>query len=149
MSPDGLGCVGFSGGGMQTLYLSALDERIRKVFISGYLYGAKDALLHLNGNCSCNYVPGLWRLFDMGDIASLIAPRPLVVQSADHDHLNGPRGLANVEEQLSIVRQAYGILGHEDRIRWEVIPGEHHFGCEHLEEDLAWLDGQAEGKGRI
>ncbi len=149
VSPDGLGCVGFSGGGMQTLYLSALDERIRKVFISGYLYGVKDALLHLNGNCSCNYVPGLWRLFDMGDIASLIAPRPLVVQSADHDHLNGPRGLANVEEQLSIVRRAYGLLRHEDRIRWEVIPGEHHFGCEHLEEDLAWLDGQEEGKGRI
>lgn len=24
-----LGCVGFSGGGMQTLYLAALDERVR------------------------------------------------------------------------------------------------------------------------
>ena len=135
-----LACVGFSGGGMQTLYLAALDERIAKVFISGYLYGAKDALLHLNGNCSCNYVPGLWRLFDMGDIASLIAPRPLLVQSADHDHLMGPRGLANVEEQMEIVRAAYHLLGADGKIRHQIVPGEHHFGTEGFAENLGWLD---------
>lgn len=135
-----LACVGFSGGGMQTLYLAALDERIAKVFISGYLYGAKDALLHLNGNCSCNYVPGLWRLFDMGDIASLIAPRPLLVQSADHDHLMGPRGLANVEAQMEIVRAAYHLLGADGKIRHQIVPGEHHFGTEGFAENLGWLD---------
>lgn len=51
----GLGCVGFSGGGMQTLYLAALDERVRWELISGYPYGVRDALLTLNNNCSCNY----------------------------------------------------------------------------------------------
>ena len=61
-----LGCVGFSGGGLQTLYLAALDERVRYAVISGYLYGFKDSLLELNGNCSCNYVPGLWNALDMG-----------------------------------------------------------------------------------
>lgn len=50
-----LGCVGFSGGGMQTLYLAALDERVRWALISGYLYGVRDAQLTLNNNCSCNY----------------------------------------------------------------------------------------------
>lgn len=50
-----LGCVGFSGGGMQTLYLAAPDERVRWALISGYLYGVRDALLTLNNNCSCNY----------------------------------------------------------------------------------------------
>ena len=68
------GCLGFRGG-MQALMASALDERIRLVVISGYLYGYKDALLRLNRNCSCNYVPHLWEHWDMGDIASLIAPR--------------------------------------------------------------------------
>lgn len=50
-----LGYVGFSGGGMQTLYLAALDERVRWALISGYLYDVRDALLTLNNNCSCNY----------------------------------------------------------------------------------------------
>ena len=40
---------------MQTIYLAALDERVRWALISGYLYGVRDALLTLNNNCSCNY----------------------------------------------------------------------------------------------
>ncbi len=140
---DELGCLGFSGGGEQTLYLAALDPRVKKAFISGYLYGYADALLHLNGNCACNYAPGLWRLFDMGDIASLIAPRPLLVQSCEQDHLNGARGLANVDEQLDIVRAAFDLLDHGEKIAHEICPGGHHLGVFDLEEDVAWLDDQA------
>lgn len=142
---DDLGCFGFSGGGYMTLYLAALDPRVRKAFVSGYLYGVDDSLLHLNGNCSCNYVPGLWRLLDMGDIASLIAPRPLLVQSCEGDHLNGARGLANVDEQLDIVRDAYELVGHADGLSHEVCPGGHHLGVAHLAEDIEWLDEHAAG----
>ena len=137
---DELGCFGFSGGGMQTLFLAALDVRVRKAFISGYLYGYADALLHLNGNCSCNYVPGLWRLWDMGDLASMIAPRPVFFQSCKDDHLNGERGLVNVDGQLDIVRAAYDLLGVGDRISHEVCPGGHHLGVANLGRDVAWLD---------
>lgn len=140
---DDLGCFGFSGGGYMTLYLAALDPRVRKAFVSGYLYGVDDSLLHLNGNCSCNYTPGLWRLLDMGDIASLIAPRPLLVQSCEKDHLNGARGLANVDEQLAIVRDAYCLVGHADDLLHEVCPGGHHLGVAYLAEDIEWLDGHA------
>ena len=136
---DDLGCFGFSGGGYMTLFLAALDPRVRKAFVSGYLYGVDDSLLHLNGNCSCNYTPGLWRLLDMGDIASLIAPRPLLVQSCEEDHLNGSRGLANVDEQLDIVRDAYELLGCGESLRHEVCPGGHHLGIAHLAEDVDWL----------
>lgn len=142
---DDLGCFGFSGGGYMTLYLAALDPRVCKAFVSGYLYGVDDSLLHLNGNCSCNYVPGLWRLLDMGDIASLIAPRPLLVQSCEGDHLNGARGLANVDEQLDIVRDAYKLVGHADGLSHEVCPGGHHLGVAHLAEDIEWLDEHTAG----
>ena len=133
-----LGCVGFSGGGMQTLWLSALDVRIKKVIISGYFYGYEDSLLVLNGNCSCNYVPGLWKRVDMGDIASLIAPRPLAVQSCREDHLNGARGLRNVYEQLETVRKAYGLFGEEDRLVHDIREGGHCFHPE-IFDSLSWL----------
>lgn len=145
---DDLGCFGFSGGGYMTLYLAALDPRVRKAFVSGYLYGVDDSLLHLNGNCSCNYTPGLWRLLDMGDIASLIAPRPLLVQSCEADHLNGSRGLKNVDEQLEIVRDAYKLLSRRDGLRHEVCPGEHHLGVAHLAEDIEWLDSHVAARAR-
>lgn len=137
-----LGCVGFSGGGMQTLWLAALDERVKRVIISGYLYGYRDSLLVLNGNCSCNYVPHLWEHLDMGDIASLIVPRPLAVQSCRIDHLNGARGLENVYEQLEIVRKAYDLYGVPNALYHDIREGEHCFHPEIFGE-LPWLNPTA------
>lgn len=120
-----IGVIGFSGGGMQALMLSALDERLKYAVISGYMYGYKDSLLELNGNCSCNYVPKLWEKYDMGDIGALIAPRPLLIQSCEGDHLNGPRGIINAKEQVDIVKQAY-LLYEENK--WpihDICPGGH------------------------
>ena len=130
---DTLGAVGFSGGGMQVLWLTALDDRVKQCVISGYLYGYKDALMILNGNCNCNYVPHLWEHYDMGDIASLIAPRPVVFQSCRDDHLNGPRGLQNVYEQMDIVRAAYGLYEEENYPLHDIREGGHCFHEEVLE----------------
>lgn len=132
-------CLGFSGGGMQTLFLSALDQRVRLAVISGYLYGYRDALLKLNRNCSCNYVPHLWEHLDMGDIASLIPPRPLLVQSCRDDRLNGPRGIVNAAEQVEIVRGAYKLLGVPGRLIHEICEGAHQWHGENLEANLAKL----------
>lgn len=136
---DTLGVMGFSGGGMQTLWIAALDERVKQVIISGYLYGYKDSLLILNGNCSCNFVPHLWEHFDMGDIAALIAPRPLAVQSCRGDHLNGPRGLINVMEQLEIVRQAYKIYDRDTFPYHDIREGGHCWHEEILDKALPLL----------
>ncbi|MGL6174168.1 MAG: dienelactone hydrolase family protein [Cellulosilyticaceae bacterium] len=122
---DKLGCVGFSGGGMQTLWLAALDERIKCGVTSGYFYGYKDALLKLSGNCACNYVPHLWEYIDMGDLAALIAPRPLLIQSAQSDKLNGERGLENVLEQMNILKQAYSLFEQVDDLEHDVVEGGH------------------------
>lgn len=135
-----IGCLGFSGGGMQTLWAAALDDRISVAVISGYLYGYKEALLERNGNCNCNYVPHLWEHVDMGDIAALLAPRPVWVQSCREDHLNGTRGIANVTDQLDIMKKAYRLYQAEHRIYHEVCPGGHQWHEENLKEYLQKLD---------
>lgn len=122
-----LGCIGLSGGGLQTMYLSALDERIACAVISGYFYGVADSLLYMADNCDCNYVPHLWETADMGDVAALIAPRPLLIETATEDPLNGPRGMANVFEQLAITRRAYELLGAPDKLAHDTFPGGHHW----------------------
>ena len=120
-----LGCAGLSGGGLQALWFAALDERVQCVVVSGYLYGYKDSLLKLCDNCSCNYVPHLWEVADMGDIAALIAPRPLLIETGIQDPLNGERGVANASEQVAIARQAYQLLGVPERLAHDVFEGEH------------------------
>lgn len=132
-------CLGFSGGGMQTLWLSALDDRIKLAVISGYLYGYRDSLLVMNRNCSCNYVPHLWEHLDMGDIASLIAPRPLLIQSCSEDKLNGSRGVANAIEQVDIVRKAYCLYGAEKSLVHEICQGGHQWHGENLAQNLSYL----------
>jgi hypothetical protein len=136
LKDDNLSCLGFSGGGMQTLYLCALDKRVKNVFISGYMYGFKDSLMILNGNCNCNYVPHLWEHFDMGDIGSLIAPRNLMIQSCREDHLNGPRGLENVYEQVEIIKNIYALYGRTNLPIHDICDGGHKWHDEHLKDVL-------------
>ena len=125
--PDRIGCAGLSGGGLQTLWAAALDERIKCAVISGYLYGYKESLLDLHTNCSCNYVPHLYEYVDMGDIAALIAPRPLLVETGTQDDLNGVSGLDNVRAQMQIMRKAYDLLDSEDFLKHDIFEGEHRW----------------------
>ncbi len=137
---DRIGCVGLSGGGLQTLWATALDERIKCAVVSGYFYGYKQALLDLHWNCSCNYVPHLYEYADMGDIGALIAPRPLMIETGDTDYLNGAGGLANVKSQVSITRKAYRLCGCADRLKHSVQQGGHQWYGVGVKEWLAkWL----------
>jgi dienelactone hydrolase len=131
-----LGCAGLSGGGLQTLWFAALDERVRCAVVSGYFYGYRDSLLKLCSNCSCNYVPHLWELADIGDIGALIAPRPLMIETGSQDSLNGERGLANVTEQVAITRRAYELLEVPERLAHDVFEGEHMW---HGDLALPWM----------
>lgn len=122
---DAIGCAGLSGGGSQTLWAAALDTRIRAAITSGYFYGYKEALLDLNWNCSCNFVPHLWEYMDMGDIAALIAPRGFYVETGTKDDLNGARGAVNAIEPFKTVTRAYKILKAADMATHEVFDGGH------------------------
>lgn len=134
---DKLGCIGLSGGGAQTLWLAALDERVQCAVISGYFYGVDDSLLYLSANCDCNYIPHMWENADMGDVGALIAPRSLLIEAARQDPLNGPRGIVNVEEQVAITQRAYDLLSAPERLTTDYFDGGHVW---HGTVTFDWLD---------
>ena len=119
-----IACCGFSGGGLQTLYLTAMDDRVRCAVISGYFHSFRDCILTTN-LCGCNFVPGLWRNMDLCDIAALAAPRPLLIEGGRDDPLNGQRGLKGADEQFRTLEKAYRLSGKEDRLRRFVFAGGH------------------------
>jgi len=121
-----IACAGLSGGGAQTLWLTAMDDRVKCGITSGYFYGIKEALLMLP-NCSCNYIPGLWSAVDMGDIAALIAPRPFMIETGDKDPLNGESGLVNVFSQVKIASEAYKLFGADENLVHVVEAGGHRW----------------------
>lgn len=119
-----IACCGFSGGGLQALWLSALDKRIKCSVVSGYFHGFKDSILttHL---CSCNFVPNLWENIDIGDLGAMIAPSPLLVENGMNDNLNGPRGIIDVNEQVNITKQAYELYNKEEAFYQHIFNGGH------------------------
>lgn len=121
-----IGCCGFSGGGLQTLWLAALDDRVACAVISGYFHSCRDAVMRTNF-CGCNFVPHLWQTAELGDIAALIAPRPLLVETGRRDPLNGRRGTADTREQLEKTRAAYRLLGCPERLRYYEFDGVHTY----------------------
>jgi len=131
-----IGCAGLSGGGLQTLDLAALDERIKAAVVSGYFYGVRESLQIQNANCACNIVPGLWEQFDMGDIAAMIAPRALFIETGDADPLNGKSGLKNVRSQIEITRVAYEMSEASENLIHHVFEGEHRWDGER---SIPWL----------
>ena len=118
-----VGCMGISGGGTITVFATALDARIRVAMVSGYLNTFKDSIGSL-AHCIDNYVPGILNWAEMHDVAGLIAPRPLFVESGEHDRIFPIR--ASVES-FGEVRKIYGIFGAPNRVEHEVFPDEHLF----------------------
>ncbi len=118
-----VGCMGISGGGTVTLFSAALEPRIRAALVSGYLNTFRDSIGSL-AHCIDNYVPGILNWAEMHDVAGLIAPRPLFVESGERDNIFP---IAASIESFKQVREIYGVFQAADRIEQEVFPGEHSF----------------------
>jgi dienelactone hydrolase len=118
-----VGCMGISGGGTVTVFSAALDPRIRVGLVSGYLNTFRDSVGSL-AHCIDNYVPGILNWAEMHDVAGLIAPRPLFVESGEKDNIFPIQ--ASIES-FNEVRQIYGVFGAPDSVEQEVFPGEHSF----------------------
>lgn len=118
-----VGCVGISGGGTAALFATALEPRLRVAMVSGYLNTFRDSVGSL-AHCIDNYVPGILNWAEMHDIAGLIAPRPLFVESGEKDNIFPIQ--ASVES-FNKVREIYRVFGATDQIEQEVFPGEHSF----------------------
>jgi dienelactone hydrolase len=101
-----LGAMGISGGGMHTFFSTCLDERIRACVVSGYFSTFRDSILAM-AHCACNFVPGLGQFGEMYDLAGLIAPRPMLVESGSYDNIF-PRKA--VEQSVARATEIYGVF---------------------------------------
>jgi dienelactone hydrolase len=108
-----LGAMGISGGGMHAFFSTCVDTRIRACVVSGYFGSFRDSILAMH-HCACNFVPGLGRFGEMADLAGLVAPRPMLVETASHDPIFPTAAvLAGVERARGVYR-AFGVEGQPE-----------------------------------
>ena len=119
-----VGVTGNSGGGTQTTYLNAMDDRFTMAapscFVTTYLSNLENEL-----PCDNEQIPPgiVGAGLDMGDFFIAQAPRPTLL-IGQHDDFFDERGLRKVFEQ---VRSIYALLGARDRVRLHIGPGGHGY----------------------
>lgn len=115
--------LGTSGGGTATYYAACYDERIKTAAASCALSTYRASIGNV-WHCSCNYIPGIARFFDMGELSALIAPRKLLVFAGEIDPIFP---LSAAKEVYSVIEKIYARAGAPENCKLTVFPGKPHY----------------------
>lgn len=126
IDPDRILCTGNSGGGTATYYAACLDERIKVAMPCCSVCTFKDSIAAIR-HCECNYVPGLAKYMDMGDMAACIAPRRLIVIHGDEDPIFPDAG---VREAYATIQKVYEAAGVPENCALVTGHGDHRYFAE-------------------
>jgi len=121
LDKDRIGCMGGSGGGTATFYAACLEERIKYCNANTSICTYKDSIVAKH-HCACNYIPGIARFFDMGDLGGLVAPRKMVMSNGGKDPIFKIEGAI---ESAKIIKQLYKAAGAEDNFAFYIGDGGH------------------------
>ena len=123
VDPARLGAGGLSYGATCTLFLAAIDERVRAAIVACYLSSWRSAHRIPWNMCGSQILPGQIGAIEHLDLASLIAPRALLAENGVED-LIFPVDTAR--ETVASLRRVYAQLGApDDALVHDVFDGGH------------------------
>jgi dienelactone hydrolase len=135
-----VGCLGISMGGYRACLLGALDARVKAACVTGFMSALRPMLRgHIDTHSWVHFIPGLTRFLDLPDVASLHAPRPLLVQQCARDALFPPEGMRDAVERIGA---AYAKAGAKAAFTGRTHDVPHQFTRAMQEEAFEWLDRQ-------
>ena len=137
-----IGITGASGGGNQSMYAGAFDERFRCV-VPTCSVGNYQAYLSA-ACCMCEVVPGALKFTEEGDVLGLAAHRGLMVTSATKDAYQ-----FSVEQaKPSIARaEAIAALYKDASVKHTIIDSGHDYNRPMREAMLGWMTKHLKGEG--
>lgn len=107
-----IGCLGNSGGGIQTLYYMAFDTRIKVAAPCSYFSIRCRALEINNPDDGCQQLPSEGQAqLDLVDYMVLFAPKPAIVLAGKYDFIYYP----GTKDGAGQVKQVYNNLGAGDK----------------------------------
>jgi len=137
-----IGCTGESGGGQQTMYLMATDDRIQAavpvVIVS---YFERILFPTEQTHCHCNHVPALLRDTDAPEIVATFAPKPALYLS-----VTGDWTARFPQEEYPPIRAIYEALGAPERVASVQFDCGHDYSRPMRELMYAWFDRWLKGR---
>jgi len=142
VDPGRIGITGASGGGNQTMYAGAFDERFRCV-VPTCSVGTYQSYLSA-ACCMCEVVPGALTFTEEGDVLGLAAHRGLMVTSATRDAFQ----FSVDEAKKSMIRvEAIASLYRDATVRHTIIESAHNYNQPMREAMLGWMTKHLKGEG--
>jgi len=117
-----LGVAGLSMGGEWTMWIAACDPRLKAAVVSGWMCTTEGVFSV--PNCECWQLPGLVELMDICEAHLVIAPRPVVFESAEFDDCFPIR---HTREGFERIRAGYKVFGAEGAVTQDIWPAGHEW----------------------
>ena len=129
---DAVAALGHSYGGNTTLFLTAVDERVRFGCASGALASYRRKMADGTGIEMAEVIPGFTTRFDLEHVVAAIAPRRFLVVSGTEDKHAADAGEL-VDLALSAFRSAPGALAY---VR---VGGGHALDAQRFDSIITWM----------
>ena len=146
VDPERIGCTGQSGGGTMTMWLAALEPRIKAYAASDgqneNLAGPSYAPPGAVDDAEQNIAGGLPEGIDRGDLFLACAPRPLLIMYSRTDAglTYSPTYIEGTEEIYREALAGYKLMGAAGKVRLFGSPLPHAFDFFNRRETYAWFN---------
>ena len=143
VDPQRIGITGASGGGNQSMYAGAWDERFKAV-APVCSVGTYQAYLGA-ACCMCEVVPGALAMTEESRILALTAPRALLIISATQDAFQFSVGEA--ARSISAARPVFALYNQQDLPRHTIVESPHDYNQPMREAMYGFMTQHLKGQG--
>jgi len=143
VDPKRLAITGASGGGNQSIYAGALDDRLAAV-VPVCAVGTYESYIG-TGCCVCELNAGGLTYATTGDLLAMMAPRALLVVNATQDVIQF--SVAEAAKSVAYARPRYQALGADAKLRHLAIESGHAYNKAMREAMYGWLDRWLRDRG--
>jgi len=132
------GVTGRSGGGAYSWWVAALDERIKVAVPVAGITSMTNHIVDnkIEGHCDCMYMVNTYE-WDFPLVASLVAPRPLLISNTDKDSIFPLDGVYDVYRKTSHI---YELYGKGANVGFNIVEGPHKDTQELRVNSFVWFD---------
>ncbi len=138
-----IGVTGASGGGNQTMYAAAMDERL-KAAVPVCSVGNYQAYLGA-ACCMCEVVPGALSFTEESGLLAMVAPRALMIVSATRDAPQFSVGAAKVS--IAGAMPVFKLFGKEKSLQHAIFESGHDYSKPMREAMYGWMTKHLKGEG--
>ena len=141
---ENIGATGASGGGNQTMWFGALDERVKAAMPIVSVGTFESAVMR--SNCVCELLPDGLTFTETSGVLALYAPRAL--KMCNHHRDSNPTFYpVEMQRSYSDAKRIFEMLGAEENFKYELFDLTHGYWPEDREAMLGWFDLHLKNQG--